>query len=430
MIGFWTTVALVMGNMIGSGIFLLPSSLAPFGGIALAGWLVSAVGAVLLALCLARLARSLPAAGGPYAYTRRAFGDVPAFLVAWGYWISIWSSLAALAVAFVGYLDPFVPSLVRDPAMAAVLAVGTMWLLIGVNVLGVRSAGHLQLATTILKVAPLGLIGLVGLTRFEPSHFVVATEGSGVMGSVSAAATLTLWAFLGLESATVPSSSIKDPDRTIPRATIVGTVVTAVVYLCGTVGVMSMVAPETLAQSTAPFAEAARTVFGDWGARIVAAGAAVSCFGALNGWTLLVGQLPMAVAHDGLFPDLFRWRFRTGTPAAGMVLSGLLATGLVAMNYTRGLVDLFTFVILLATLSALVPFAFSALATLLVPDRTDAPPSTASSWTIVATLAFLYSIWTMAGAGSDTVYWGFLLLMCGLPVYVTLVKKGTRAQEP
>jgi len=427
-IGFWTAVALVMGNMIGSGIFLLPSSLAPYGGLALVGWIVSAAGAVLLALCFARLARSFPAAGGPYAYTRRAFGDVPAFLVAWGYWISMWSTLPALAVAFVGYLDPFVSGLVRNPVTAAITAVGVMWLLIGVNIAGVRSAGRVQLVTTIVKILPLAVIGLVGLTRIEPSHFAVAAEGTGALtGRVNAAATLTLWAFLGLESATVPSGSITDPNRTIPRATIVGTVLAAVIYICGTVGVMSMVAPEALAKSTAPFADAARMVFGDWGARLVAAGAAVSCFGALNGWTLLVGQLPMAVARDGLFPRIFARMSPSDTPVAGLVISGVLATALVAMNYTRGLVELFTFIILLATLSTLVPFAFSALAVFLVPERPGAGTTAAAQSkvgaVVVPSLAFAYAGWAMAGAGMETVYWGFLLLICGLPVYVFVARR-------
>ncbi|MBA3886672.1 MAG: amino acid permease, partial [Acidobacteria bacterium] len=128
-IGFWTAVSLVMGNMIASGVFLLPASLAPFGGISFAGWILSAGGSMMLALVFARLARFNPAAGGPYAYTRQAFGDLAGFLVAWGYWISVWCANAAIAVAFVGYLDPFFPAIVRDPASAAMLAIGTVWLL-------------------------------------------------------------------------------------------------------------------------------------------------------------------------------------------------------------------------------------------------------------------------------------------------------------
>jgi len=415
-------VALVMGNMIGSGIFLLPSALAPYGGLSLAGWMVSTVGALALALVFARLARMDPAAGGPYAYTRRAFGDCAGFLVAWGYWISIWSSLGALAVAFVGYLDPFVPILVRSPIPAAVIAVATVWLLIGVNILGARSAGWVQIVTTGLKILPLAVIGAAGVFAFDASHLTIPASGfKAVAGGVSATAALTLWAFLGLEAATIPSGSIVDPARTIPMATLVGTGITSVIYILSTVGVMSLLAPAALIHSTAPFADAARQLAGDGAARLVALGAAISCFGALNGWVLLVGQLPMAVARDGLFPRIFGRVSARGTPVAGMAIAGLLTTGLIAMNYTRDLVGLFTFIILLSTLSTLVPYVFSSLAVFLDP-RSGGPRLQAGA-AVTAGVAFIYSLWAIGGTGTEAVYWGFLLLMSGLPVYVIVVRR-------
>jgi APA family basic amino acid/polyamine antiporter len=415
-------VALVMGNMIGSGIFLLPSSLAPYGGLSIVGWVVSAAGALMLALVFARLARLDPAAGGPYAYTRQAFGDLPAFLVAWGYWISIWTSLGALAVAFVGYLDPFFPSIVRTPATAALLAVGVVWLLVGVNVMGVRMAGWVQVGTTAIKIMPLAVVGLAGLAYFEPAHFALAqADGSAWIRGVPAVATLTLWAFLGLESATVPADSIHDPERTIPRATIVGTVLAAIIYIVSTVGVMSLLEPGALGQSRAPFADAARVIGGGGAAAAVALGAAISCFGALNGWVLLVGQLPLAVARDGLFPAVFCRVSARNTPAAGMAIAAVLTTILVAMNYTRGLVDLFTFMILLATLNTLIPYVFCSLAILLF--RPGQAPITTGVGAIAA-LAFIYSFWAIGGAGAETVYYGFLLLIAGLPVYVFMKRGG------
>ncbi len=428
--GFSMAVALVMGNMIGSGIFLLPASLAPFGGVSLIGWLVSTVGAVLIALVFARLASLYPAAGGLYAYTRLGFGDLAGFLVGWGYWISTWCTLAAIAVAFVGYLDPFFPAVVRNPANAALAAVGTVWLLIGVNLAGVRAAGWVQLVTTVLKVAPLILVGVIGLTAFEPANFsIIQTDARSFVGAVNATATLTLWAFLGLECATIPAASIRDPARTIPRATIVGTLVAAVIYIVSTVGVMSMLPPAELARSTAPFADAARALAGDWAAGAIALGAAISCFGALNGWTLIVGQLPLAVARDGLFPPVFGRVSANGTPATGMIIAGLLTTALVGMNYTRQLVDLFTFIILLATLNTLVPYVFCSLAGFLITrgEGRDVSLSASSGAGLVASLAFIYALWTIGGAGVEVVYWGFLLIVAGLPVYVWVVRREARA---
>jgi len=417
-LGFWTAVALVMGNMIGSGVFLLPASLAPFGGLGLGGWLLSTAGAVLLALVFARLSRFNPAAGGPYAFTRAAYGDLAGFLVAWGYWISVWCANAALAVAFVGYLDPFFPSIVRRPASAAITAVGAVWFLTGVNALGVRSAGRMQIITTAIKILPLALIGLGGILWSDPTHFAIAAAGPrAIANGLTSSATLTLWAFLGLECATIPAGSIRDAARTIPRATVVGTLLTSFIYIVSTVGVIGLLEPSSLGQSTAPFADAARVLFGDRAAEIVALGAAVSCFGALNGWILIVGQLPMAAAKDGLFPGAFARISPRGTPVTGMVIAAVLATGLIAMNYTRSLVDLFTFVILLATLSTLVPYTFCSLAGFILA-RHDPRMRMSPGTTATAALAFVYSLWAIGGAGADVVYWGFLLLLSGLPVYV------------
>ena len=414
-LGFWTAVSIVMGNMIGSGVFLLPASLAAYRGLSLAGWLVSAAGSVMLALVFARLAAQRPATGGPYAYTREAFGAFSGFLVAWGYWLSTVATLAALAVAFVGYLDPFVPALVRAPASAAVLAVGVMWLLVAVNIAGVRPAGRVQAVTTVLKILPLLVVGGAGVLYVQPGVLELpATDAEPLGAQLVSTVTLTLWAFLGLESATIPAGSVRDPARTIPRATLVGTLLAAGVYIVSTVGVMSLVPSEALAASTAPFADGARLLFGEGGARLVALGAAISCFGALNGWVLLSGQLPMAVAADGLFPPVFGTLSSRATPARGLMLAGALASVLVALNYSRGLVELFTFVILLATLGTLIPYVFCSLAVWLMPGR----PRPAGWSAVVSALAFVYAMFAIGGAGADTVFYGFLLLMAGLPVYV------------
>ena len=407
-----------MGNMIGSGVFLLPASLAPYGGLALGGWVLSTIGAVLLALVFARLARFNPATGGPYAFTREAFGDVPGFLVAWGYWISVWSADAALAVAFVGYLHPFIPSIVDSPPAAGLLAVAVVWLLTFVNIAGVGTAGRVQLVTTALKILPLVIIGAAGFFAFNPAHFAVADTSAGAIArGTTASATLTLFALLGIECATIPAGDVQDPDRTIPRATVVGTLLTAAIYIVSTVGLMSLVAPDVLTHSTAPFADAARALAGNRFAALIAVGAAISCFGALNGWILIVGQVPMAAARDGLFPAVFARVSSRGTPAAGMVIGAVLTTALIAMNYSRGLVQLFTFIILLATLSTLVPYAFCALAAFMI-QRDDPRMRLSAGAAATCAGAFVYSLWAIGGAGADVVYWGFLLLMAGLPVYV------------
>jgi APA family basic amino acid/polyamine antiporter len=425
--GILIAVALVVGNMIGSGVFLLPASLAPYGGISILGWLFTGAGAIMVALMLARLGKMMPEAGGPYAYTRRGVGEMAAFLVAWGYWISIWCGNAAISVAFVGYMAIFFPALAENSALGAGVALGAIWLLTGVNAIGVREAGIVQLVTTILKVLPLLAIGTLGLLYLDLDHFTpFNASGETPFNALTATATLTLWAFLGLESATIPADSVKDASRTIPRATIIGTLVAAAIYILATVGVMGILPAGELAQSTAPFADAGRSVWGSWAGSLIAIGAAISAFGALNGWILLQGQLPMAAARDGLFPQIFGKMSRRGTPVAGLVISSILITVLMALNYTASLVEQFTFIILLATLSTLVPYVFSAIAELVifVREREKFRGEKLAGATVIAVLALIYSVWAIAGSGRDTVFWGFLLLLAGLPFYWWQARKG------
>jgi APA family basic amino acid/polyamine antiporter len=424
-LGLWMCTALVVGNMIGSGVFLLPASLGPFGGISIVGWLVSAAGAICLALVFARLGQILPRTGGPYAFVRAGFGDFAGFLIAWSYWISMWTTDAALAVAFVSYLTVFFPILNAQPGLGAVTALGVIWLLTAVNIIGVRPAGYVQLVTTILKLLPLIAISIVGLFFFDPGHFrPFNASGQPALPAISATVTLTLWAFLGLESGTVPAGEVRDASRTIPRATVLGTLIATVVYIAGTVAVMGLIEPAVLAQSTAPFADAARAIVGPWGAYVLGAGAAISCFGALNGWILLSGQLPLAAARDGVLPAPLGRLSRSGTPATGIIISSLIGSALVAMNYTRGLVDAFTFMILLATLATLIPYVFSSMAVLLIaPERPTGAKALGAGIPIIAGLAFLYAMWAIAGSGRDAVFWGFLLVVAGIPLYVGMARR-------
>lgn len=430
-LGVWVCTALVVGNMIGSGVFLLPSSLAPFGGISIVGWLVSAGGALCLALVFAWLGGALPRLGGPYAYARAGFGDFGGFWVVWAYWISVWTTNAALAVAFVSYSTVFVPALGTSPAAGAIAAVGALWLLTAVNVFGVKEAGRVQFVTTVLKLLPLAAVALFGFFSFKPEHFQPFNpSGQTPFGAIIATVTLTLWAFLGLESGTVPAEDVDDPKRTIPRATMYGTLIAAGVYIVSTVAVMGIIAPAELMDSTAPFADAAARIWGPWGRGLIAVGAAVSCFGALNGWILISGQLPRAAARDGLLPSRLAGLSPRGTPRFGLLFSSCVATVLIAMNYTRGLVSAFTFLILLATLATLMPYIFSTVTSAILELRERARAGGTGRGLgrlVVAALAFAYSLIAIAGAGRDAVYWGFLLLVAGLPLYAIMRWRGETA---
>ena len=289
------------------------------------------------------------------------------------------------------------------------------------NALGVREAGIVQLVTTVLKLLPLLAIGTLGLLYLDPGHFrPFNPSGDSPFSAVTATATLTLWAFLGLESATIPADSVKDPGRTIPRATIIGDPGGSGASTSwppwGSWGSCPWRSwPTPPLPSPMPAARSGDPLRGS----LIAVGAAISAFGALNGWILLQGQMPMAAARDGLFPQVFGRISRRGTPVAGLVISSILVTGLMALNYTASLVEQFTFIILLATLSTLIPYVFSAIAELVifVREREKFRGERLAGATVIAVLALLYSLWAITGVGRETVFWGFLLLLAGLPFY-------------
>jgi len=444
-LGLPTATALVVGNMIGSGIFLLPASLAAValatGSGSLLAWALTGIGAMLLAAVFATLGRAYPKTGGPYTYAHRAFGDFAGFQTAWGYWIAAWAGNAAIAIAFTGYLTVFWPSLAGSNVAMAAVTIGLVWLLTLVNIAGVRETGVVQLVTTVLKFVPLALVGIIGLFFMNADHFTPFAPnglgtGDGMWGGITAAAALTLWAFIGLESATVPAEEVKDPERTIPRATMLGTLVTTVVYILATVAIIGVLPLGQLAESTSPFAAAASQMFGGTWGKVVAAVALISTFGCLNGWILIQGRIPLAAAKDGLFPARFsRLHGRRGTPVFALVVSSLLVSALIAMNYNKALIDQFTFIILLATLTTVVPYAFAAAAEvyLFIFERERFPGRRLVRDTIFAALGFAYAIFAIWGTGWDIIGKGFLLLMVGLPVFVYMGwsrRRGTRVLEP
>jgi len=419
-IGKWTSTSLVLGNMIGSGIFLLPASLAAYGGVSLLGWLVSAAGALLLAKVFASLSRMVPKSGGPYTYSRTGLGDFAGFLVAWGYWISIWCTNAAITVAMLGYLSVFFPILNEQPTVAVGLGLAIIWLLTWVNNRGIKNVGYVQLVTTILKIIPLILVTIVGLFFVKMEHFAPFNlSGETNLTAIIQTTTLTLFAFLGVESATIPADNVDDAAATIPRATWIGVWVAIGVYILGSVAVMGVIPPDELQHSAAPFADAARVIFGDGAEYFVAAGAVISTFGALNGWLLMQGQIPLAAARDGIFPKFFAKLNRHDSPAAGIIFSSILASILMALNYAKGLNKAFEFMMLLSTLTALVPYLFSSASYMILSDKKELPVwKRRSTW--IGLAAFTFAIFAVIGSGSEVVLWGFVMLMLGVPFYVFL----------
>lgn len=425
-LGLWPTTSLVAGNMIGAGVFLMPAALAAFGGISIIGWLFSSLGAICLAKIFSHLSKLLPGVtGGPYAYTRAGFGDFAGFIVAWGYWISTWTTNATLAVAFVSGLSTFFPVLKDSPVLDIFTGLGAIWLLTWVNTRPIKASGQTQLITTVLKLTPLLFVAIGGLFFIHLDYFKPFNiSGTSNTQAITATAALTLFAFLGIECATIPAGNVAEPEKTIPRATMLGTIITTLVYILVTVTVMGMIPPAQLKNSATPLADAAAIIGGDKARYLVAAGVAMAAFGALNGWILVQGQIPYAIAKDRLFPAIFKKENRYGMPAAGVVISSVLVSVCMYMNYNKALVSQFTFLSLLSTLTTLVPYLFCTSAYALINlSRGNMSTNKYIQTITLAMLSFAFSLWAVIGSGQEIVYWGFVLIMSGIPFYVWIVYK-------
>ena len=420
-LGFWMCLALVVGNMIGSGVFLLPASLAPYGLNSILGWIFTASGGVLLAIVFAALARVYPQAGGPYLYPRLAFGECCGFVMAWGYWMSVWVGNAAIAIGSVASLSELVPALRTTQGAPALTAVAMIWILTYVNWRGVKQVGVIQLVTTVLKLMPLLaviILAIVLLGRADASLIKVEPQPFTV-SAITAAAILTLWPLLGLESATVPAENVIDPERNIPRSTLWGTIVTAIIYVIACSAVILLIPGSELKDSNAPFADVMRLFWGDWAARAVALFVFISGFGALNGWILIQGEMPRVLAREKIFPELFAHESRYRTPDYSLFITSALVTIVMLMNYSGSMVSVFTFIILISTSAYLVMYLFCSLAAFKLALRGDmGMQGRKLLWLLaVAMLGALYSAWTLWGAGKEAFWWGMGLFALGLPFY-------------
>ena len=417
--GFWICLALVIGNMIGSGVFLLPATLAPYGWNGVAGWVFTTAGALCLAVVFGSLARAFPKAGGPYAYSRAAFGPFVAFTVAWSYWISMWIGNVAIATGVVAPLSTIFPGIT---AYSVPVTLAIVWSLVAINCLGAKMVGRIQLVTTLLKFLPLAAVVILAVLLLgggEAEAPPLRTGDLALSGAtgIAAAATLTLWSFLGLESATVPAERVQNPERNIARATLIGVAVTGMVYTFACSAVALLMPAEQIAGSGAPMADFIGRYWGGPAATLMALFAAIAAFGALNGWILMQGELPWAMARDGVFPAWLSRLSRFGTPARAHVAASVPMTAILLLNGWRSMTDLFGFLILLATAASLIAYLACSLAALRL--RLSAPLMP------LFALGALFSMWTLWGAGLEALRWGVVLLVSGVPVYFIARSNGS-----
>ncbi len=403
-LGFFMAVALVMGNMIGSGVFLLPASLAPYGWNAVVGWIVTIAGALCLAWLFARLMAGTGEA--PIPLVEREFGRIPAFLIGFSLWVYVWAGMVTISIAAVSYGSSFWPVLAEHPALASL---GVIWLLTLLNIAGTRQAGAFQLVTTVIKLVPLlvvvGLIAFVAGSTGTQTVTPLPKEGLS-LSLVNQAAAQTLWAMLGFESACLAASRVANAQKVIPRATLVGAGLTGLFYLIVCSGIALMLPADKVSGSNAPFELFVATYWSSGPAAFIAAFAAISAIGAVNGWILVEGEVPRDMAERGMMPAFFARNNRWGTPAISLFVSSLLASLLIWSNSSKSMGALFTYTALLTT--SVVLWLYLVVAIIAWKRRLARP---------VAALGIAFCFWSLWGAGLTISLSSIALMLAGLPLY-------------
>ena len=409
--GFWQCWGMSVGVMIGSGIFLLPTVLAPYGWISLLGWLLTCSGTIVLALVLARLAGTTDHAGGPYAYVRESFGDLAGFLIGWGYWVGVVFGVTAIAVGFAGYMGSIFPIFAANSLTQALVAAMGIGVLTWVNIKGISEAATVQLVLTILKIVPLIVIIGLGIAYGDIDNFPSFNpQQLSMTEALASTALLTMWAFIGIEAAVIPTSDVEDPKKTVPIAVVSAALSVSFLYVGASIAIMFLVPSEVLAASESPFVDAASHM-GPGGALLMGVGALISTAGALNGNIFVMGQMPMLVAADGLAPSVIAKKNKGGAPMVALMASSVFSAALLVLNFTDGLVGAFSFLISMSTLSILAPYGLSAMA------EFKRSWHSAKGWAGVALLSVIYTLIAAAGSGLYAFFLGVGLFLLGILLF-------------
>lgn len=417
--GFWTATALVVGGMIGSGIFMMPAALAPFGWTGALAWTVSIAGALSIAYAIGRLTQEMPHATGAIAIAGAVLGELPGVLIGWSYWVSAWCANSAIAIAAASYLSSIVPVLGATPLAGALTAVTLLWLLTLLNLAGAHRAGQFQVVTTVLKLVPLVAVIAIVLwlgVRGE-AQLPALPHTSTLLGGIATAVTLTLFPLLGFEAAGAVAERVRDPARNIMRATMVGTVVVGLIYILVCSAIVFLLPADAVAASPAPFALFFARFVSAGTSTIIALFAAIAAIGALNCWVLLQGEVPLGMARAGLLPAWFGRVSRADVPVRVLLLSSGLASVLILSTSSPTLGGIFQFLALLTTCATL--WFYLAICTAALRRGVAVPAA------LVGTGFALFALW---GAGWQTVGLSLLLMLSAVPLY--LLRPRGLAQHP
>ena len=419
-------VALIVGNQLGTSVYTLPAAVAKEAGpLGIVAWIVAALGFFLLAEVFAALGPRYPRTGGPYVFALEAFGRFTGFETVWCYWISTVVGNVAIATGVIAYLGVFIPELDGSPLLRFAFAQALMWGCCWLNVRGVKQSSRVQTAVLVLNLVPFVLL-LVALRGFDSHNFTpFAPKGIGGLG---AAIALMVWAFAGVESATVTAEEVQGGSKVIRTATRLGFALAAAMFMLGAVAVISVLPNDVIGSSARPLEAVLQATIGPWAARAISGVAVLGAFACLNGWTLMVGRIPMTAAADGLFFAPFaKVHPQYGTPHVSLIAGTAIGSLLLFTYFAGTLLKAFELLVLLANYAVLVPYIASAVAAIVLcwrPGRIA--PEGERRWTLACAIgATVFMLFAITQVGTEALKWGSIVIVAGIPLYILLTRRRT-----
>jgi len=402
---------IVAVNMMGSGIIMLPTNMAQVGAISLLSWIVTALGSMAIAYGFAQAGLFNQRPGGMSAYAEDAYGKSGYFLVFFLYFISLAIGNVAIGISAVGYLASFIPWLSSAPIATCIGVITLLWLTTVANFGGPSVTGRIGAVTVWGVIIPVGMLSLIGWFWFKPEIFSAAwnPKGLSVLEGMGSSISLTLWAFLGMESAAQNSAAVENPKRDVPLACMFGTLGAAVIYILSTTVIQGIVPNPELAKSTGPFGTAYAHMFSPAVGSIIMGLAVVACLGSLLGWQFTIATTGKAAADERMFPSFFSKVNRVGAPVTGMIVLGIVQSLLALSTISPSLSQQFSALVNLAVVTNVVPYVLALSALMMMMQKADVTPFQYRRNVAVALVAMLYSVYAIYASGKDAVLGGMLV---------------------